>query len=122
VNEDGSYVVSPGYYFYKQVSRAGQPGMGVAHTISMDSEIPVIAFSSNGTKNANAFVVVNTNTQKKKPVVIQISGTKANQFKAFRTTEDEKEKYTEIGVFKSENGELFYEAPAGSVTTFFGEN
>lgn len=83
------------------------------------SEIPVIAFSSNGTKNADAFVVVNTNKEKNKPVVVKITGTKNSKFIAFRTTEDEKEKYAEIGVFKVENGELFYEAPKGSVTTFF---
>ena len=119
VNEDGTYVVRPGYYFYKQVSRAGQPGMGIAHTISMDSEIPVIAFSSNKTKNSDAFVVVNTNFNKEKPVVIEIKGSKSNKFRAFRTNGDN-EKYIEIGVFDVANGEITYVAPINSATTFFG--
>ena len=121
VNEDGTYVLRPGYYFYKQVSRAGQPGMGVVHTISMDSEIPVIAFSSNGTKNPDVFVVVNTSTGKEKPVVVNIKGTKSTRFRAFRTNGEE-EKYTGIGEFDVENGEILYKAPKNSVTTFFAVN
>ncbi len=121
VNEDGTYFVRPGYYFYKQVSRAGQPGMGVAHTISMDSEIPVIAFSSNGTKNPDVFVVVNTSTGKEKPVVVNIKGTRSTIFKAFRTNGEE-EKYAGIGNFELVNGEIIYTAPKNSVTTFFAVN
>jgi hypothetical protein len=121
VNEDGSYVVRRGYYFYKQITRAGQPGTAVCRTLSNDTEISVIAFGKGSSKSVDAFVVTNMNSNKLKPVVIQISGTKANRFRAFRTTENDKEKYTEIGLFSTENGELFYEAPAGSVTTFFAE-
>jgi hypothetical protein len=121
VREDGSYEVRRGYYFYKQISRAGQPGTVICRTLSNDTEIPVIAFGKGSSKSVDAFVVTNMNSNKTKPLVIQISGTKANQFRAFRTTENDKEKYTEIGLFKTENGELFYEAPAGSVTTFFSE-
>jgi hypothetical protein len=121
VNEDGTYEVRSGYYFYKQVSRAGQSGMAVAHTISMDSEIPVIAFSSNGTKKTDAFVVVNTNKQNDKPVDIQIKGSNCRSFKAFRTTEDETDRYQEIGIFEVTDGKIFYEAPKGSVTTFFAQ-
>ena len=120
VNEDGTYVVRPGYYLYKQVSRAGQPGMAVAQTISMDSEIPVIAFSSNGTKNPDAFVVINTNLNKEKPVLVELKGTASKKFRAFRT-QGENEKYVEIGVFEMVNGELIYTAPANSVTTFFAD-
>lgn len=121
VNEDGSYVVRRGYYFYKQITRAGQPGTMVCRTLSNDTEISVIAFGKGSSKSADAFVVTNMNSNKLKPVVVQISGTKANRFRAFRTTENDQEKYTEIGLFSIENGELFYEAPAGSVTTFFAE-
>jgi hypothetical protein len=94
--------------------------MAVAHTISMDSEIPVIGFSSNGTKNSNAFVVVNTSTNKEKPAVIEIKGTTGKKFRAFRTN-GENEKYTEIGVFNVVNGEIVYTAPVNSATTFFEE-
>lgn len=59
INEDGTYQVLPGYYFYKQVTRAGQPGMAVARATSMSSERTVIAFSSNGTDNPDVFVIIN---------------------------------------------------------------
>jgi len=50
-------------------------------------------------------------------MVIKFLGQK--NFKLRRTNENETEKYTEIGTFKVENGELLYDAPAGTVTTFF---
>jgi hypothetical protein len=121
VNEDGSYVVRRGYYFYKQITRPGQPGTIICRTLSNDTEIPVIAFGRGVSKSSDAFVVTNMNSGKEKEVLVKITGTNARKFRAFRTTEDEKEKYSEIGLFTSENGELFYEAPAGSVTTFFAE-
>ena len=119
VNEDGSYVVRRGYYFYKQISRAGQPGMAVCRTLSMDTEIPVLAFGKKDTKNQDVFVVTNMNSAKDKTVVIDIFGTTAKKFKAFRTTEDEKDLYQEIGTFELKDGTIIYEAPKGSVTTFF---
>jgi hypothetical protein len=117
VKEDGTYSVEPGYYYYKQVSRAGQPGMAVVKTISMDSEIPVIAFSANSTKNVDAFVVVNTNLKDDKPIVVAVKGTNAKKFKAFRTGNNEK--YTEIGEFAITSGEIVYSAPMNSATSFF---
>lgn len=121
VNEDGSYVVRRGYYFYKQITRAGQPGMEVCRTLSMDTEIPVMAFGKGNTQNRDAFVVTNMNSQKDKTVVITISGTRAQKFRAYRTTEDETNLYQEIGTFDVKDGTMIYEAPKGSVTTFFAE-
>ncbi len=117
VSEDGSYSIQPGYYYYKQVSRAGQPGMSVVRTNSMDSEIPVIAFSANGTQNQNAIVVANTNLKAEKPVVISIKGSNAAKFIAYRTGNEEK--YAEIGTFQVKDGEIVYTAPMNSVTTFY---
>jgi hypothetical protein len=85
----------------------------------MDTEIPVIAFGKGNTKNQDAFVVTNMNSDKVKSVVIEVFGSKSKQFKAFRTTEDEKDLYHEIGVFEVIDGSIFYQAPKGSVTTFF---
>lgn len=119
VNEDGSYVVRRGYYFYKQITRAGQPEMAVCRTLSNDTEIPVIAFGKSITKNQNAFVVTNMNSKTDKNVIIEIVGATAVKFRAFRTTEDEKDLYKEIGTFELEDGTIIYEAPKGSVTTFF---
>lgn len=122
VHEDGSYEVRRGYYFYKQITRPGQPGMNVCRTISMDTEVPVIAFGHGTTENPDAFVVTNMNTKSNKPLLIEIEGCRTNRFKAFRTTEDEADLYQHIGSFKVENGKIYYDAPKGSVTTFFAEN
>lgn len=121
VNEDGSYVVRRGYYFYKQITRAGQPGMAVCRTLSMDTDIPVLAFGKKDTKNQDAFVVTNMNNQTDKTVVIEIFGNTGKKFKAFRTTEDERNLYQEIGIFEIKDGTIIYEAPKGSVTTFFAQ-
>lgn len=60
IAEDGSFKIQPGHYFYKQVSRAGQPGTKVVKTRSRDSEILLMGFASNYTNNPDAFVVINT--------------------------------------------------------------
>ena len=129
VREDGTYEVRRGYYFYKQVTRSGQPGMAVARTMSMDSQIALIAFASNGTKNPDAFVVVNWSENNTK-VNIAVRGTKFSRFQAWRTTEgdrnqageliDNGERYQETGAFRLDGDQLIYDAPRGSVTTFFG--
>jgi hypothetical protein len=130
VREDGSYEVRRGYYFYKQVSRAGQPGMAVARTMSMDSQVAVIAFASNGTANSDAIVVVNWGQEDKK-ILTKISGRYSDSFSAFMTTEGDRndegeligngKNYVDFGNYKVLNGVLVFEAPKGSVTTFFGE-
>jgi hypothetical protein len=120
VKEDGSYEVRRGYYFYKQVSRAGQPGMAVAKTTSMDSQIAVIAFANNKTDHADAIVVVNWADEPRK-VNIEVKGSAYQRFGAFRTTNDEKDLYSPIGDFSLENNTILFDAPAGSVTTFLGK-
>jgi O-glycosyl hydrolase len=125
VSEDGTYRVRPGYYFYKQITRAGQPGMAVAQASAMDSETAVIAFASNGTGNPDAFIVTNIN-KKFQRIAIRVKGTKAKSFEAFRTSKspdsglDEiDEKYVPLGEYSVKNGTVIFDAPAGSVTTFF---
>ncbi len=130
VREDGSYEVRRGYYFYKQVSRAGQPGMAVARTMSMDSQVAVIGFSSNNTANPDAVVVVNWDSVGKK-VALNISGSTHTVFDAFITTEGDKDKdgqllgngvnYRSIGEVETVQGVLIFDAPQGSVITFFGK-
>ena len=120
VREDGSYEVRRGYYFYKQVTRAGQPGMAVVRTTSMDSQIAVIGFASNETKNTDAIVVVNW-ADEPRSVSINVNGSLYKRFEAFRTTYDEKDLYSNIGIFNTKNDLITFDAPAGSVTTFFGE-
>lgn len=117
VREDGSYEVRRGYWFYKQVTRAGQPGMAVARTSALDSEIALLAFARNETTNPDAFVLVNLGKSKK--VNVRVKGGSAKFFTAFRTTEDGKDKYANLGNYTVQDGAVLYEAPGGSVTTFF---
>jgi len=120
VREDGSYEVRRGYYFYKQITRAGQPGMAVARTMSMDTQISMIAFSSNGTENQDAFVVVNWSDDDKN-VSVKISGSDSQIFEAYQTTEDEKQRYSPIGDFNVSSNVIIFKSPKGSVTTFFAK-
>ena len=120
VHEDGTYQIRRGYYFYKQITRAGQPGTAVANTSSMDSQIALIAFDSNGTDNPDAVVVVNWSNWDKK-ISIKLKNTNHKVFKVYRTTEDEKELYNGIGDFTVKDGKIIYDSPKGSVTTFFGK-
>lgn len=127
VSEDGEYKIRPGYYFYKQITRAGQPGMKVAEAYAMDSETAVIAFASNGTKNPDAFIVTNIN-EKFQRIAVTVKGSKAKFFEAFRTTKspgselDEiDEKYLSLGEYPVKNGMIVFDSPAGSVTTFYAK-
>jgi len=120
VHENGSYEVRRGYYFYKQCTRAGQPGMKVARTMSMDSQIAIIAFSSNETDNADAFIVVNWGGEDKK-VAVGINGTASIDFESYQTREDESKLYSPTGTYTVEEGRLLFDSPKGSVTTFYGQ-
>jgi O-glycosyl hydrolase len=118
VQENGSYEVMRGFYYYKQVSRAGQTGMAVARTSAMDSEVALIGFAKNATRHPDAFVLVNVGKQDKL-VAVRVRGSESTRFEAFRTT-DEKDRYAGIGGFALKDGLLIYTAPARSATTFFG--
>lgn len=117
IEDCGCYQLLPGYYYYKQVSRAGQPGMAVAGVHEGDGRLRLMAFSANGTRHADAFVVINT-SQEPRAATIQIAGTAARNFRAYRTSLSES--YQAAGSFPVANGMLEYTVPANSVTTFFG--
>ena len=118
VFDNGTYEIRKGYYFYKQVSRAGQAGMAVASVISMDPQIKIIGFSSNGTSNPDAFVVINVSNEDK-ILNIKLAGHISGSFDVYRSTNDEVDLYKHLGNFHIENYVLDYTAPAGSVTSFF---
>jgi len=119
VDEHGNYEVLPGYWMYKQLTRAGQPGMAVAKATAMDSEVAVIAFASNNTANPDSIVIINIG--KEKLLHVRLKGSPAPAFHGFRTTDDLKERYRELGRFPVSDGTFVYQAPEGSVTTFFAE-
>jgi hypothetical protein len=120
IKEDGSLVVNDQYYYYKQVSRAGQPGMAVASVINMDPALGIIAFSGNNSGNQDSFVVINKNDSVKE-IDITIEGSECIHFSAIRTSDAEK--YEDIGIFKKNAENLIvYKAPPNSCTTFFGRD
>lgn len=118
VFEDGRYKIMPGYYFYKQISRAGQPGMAVCKVAANERAIGLVAFGANGTNNPDAFLVLNL-ADEATPLNIQVNGSSASQFKGIRTSSTEQ--YAELGNFQVESGKLKYTAPPLSVTTFYAE-
>jgi hypothetical protein len=118
VGEDGAYEVLRGYYYYRLLSRAGQPGMAVARTMAMDSEVAVIAFARNGTKHPDVFTLINLGKDKR--IAVKVLGSGSDTFEAFRTA-DEKDRYQPLGLVKLEGDTLLYGAPAQSAATFFAK-
>ena len=116
VSEAGEYTVRPGYHYYKQVSRAGQPGMQVASVNSNDTELGLIGFSSNRTANPDAVVVINT-SKTDKPIQLTVRGAGGNAVTAWRTSPSES--YMSIEAPENRNGTMEYVSPARSVTTFY---
>jgi len=120
VDEDGNYTVLRGYYYYKLLSRAGQPGMAVAKTMAMDSQIAIVAFARNGTDNPSAFTVANIKDYNTS-VSIEVKGGESKVYHAYRTT-DNGEQYRDLGTFTlDDSNRLTYEVPARSGTTFFAQ-
>jgi hypothetical protein len=118
VSEDGNYTIMPGYHFFKQVSRAGQPGMAIVQVTSNDSELLLMGFARKGSRNSEAFVVLNTSKQDKL-VTIRIGGSRAEAFDAFRTSPAEQ--YQSLGSVPVRAGAISYHSPAGSATTFYAK-
>ncbi|QUI21025.1 hypothetical protein HZI73_01375 [Vallitalea pronyensis] len=112
----GHYEVMPGYYFYKQITRAGQPKMAVAKVSSNDTELSLVAFSSHHTDNKNAFLVLNLSPMDKE-IELTIEGC-GHCFEGYRTSSNEQ--YAPIGDYKLSHQKKFtYHVPKGSATTFF---
>lgn len=115
--KDGSLEISDRYYYYKQLSRAGQPGMHVAEVISLDPAMGAIAFKGTDSVHQDAFVLINkSNTNRK--ISLFIHGSDSSDFRVYRTCKGEE--YKDLGtVSPSPEGVMIYESPARSVTTFF---
>jgi hypothetical protein len=116
VDGKGGYTIEAGYYYFKQVCRAGQAGMAVAKVLSNDSQVTVIGFAANGTKHPDAFVAINLGEDARR-LPIQVVGTDATAFHAYRTSSDER--YMDVGQFPVQDGMVTYDAPPLSVTTFY---
>ena len=116
IHRDGTLTVTSCYHYYKQVTRAGQPGMHVAAVINFDPALGAIAFRGSGAGQKNAFIVINKSTQVKH-VTLHIHGGTGTGYDLIRTMEGEN--YKHIGQMELQGGSLTYECPPRSVGTFF---
>lgn len=132
VFDDGTWEIQKGYYYYKQVARAGQTGMAIADSDVMSSELSLLAFASNETKNPNSIVVINQ-SEESREITIHLKGSQALKFEGFRTSGRQEYKlkltaetnflsgdnYKAIGDCIVRNSTITYVAPPHSVTTLF---
>jgi hypothetical protein len=123
VSADGDYEVLAGYWFYKQVARAGQPGMAVVPvTTTSGSGVELMGFAGNGTKNPDAVVVLNTARWGSQPIRVRVLGSDATSFRGYLTTGDLEKKYEDQGSFEVEDGYVKFDLPARSAITLFAES
>lgn len=122
VNDDGTYKIRKGYYFYKQLTQAGHRGMGVAHAQLANPVAFITAFAGKNTGYPDAFVITSNIYIWSLPIEIKISGTKSTRFKAYRSSEDGTEQFREIGIFEVENGSIIYDPPKRTTTTFIAQD
>ena len=118
VRGENEYEITPWYYFYKQLTRAGYRGMSVVKALIANPVSFIIGFGSNGTEHPDAFVVTSNVYIWGAPFKIEIKGTDAKKFQAYRTSEDGTEKFKDIGVYEVKDGAIVYDPPKGTTTTF----
>lgn len=118
ISREGNLEVQPGYYYYKQVCRAGQPGMSVVRVFSNEILLAPVAFSGEGTEHPDAFVILNLE-EDESTVDVRVSGNQGDGFQAYRTSPEEN--YAQAGRYSLTDGILVYRAPARSVTTFYAQ-
>jgi hypothetical protein len=121
VEEDGTYRILRGYYYLKQLSRAGQPGTAVAKTMVVDKYVKAIAFASDGSGNPDAFVIINLWEDQDKELGIEVKGAESVSFEAYRSNDAGSDKYRSIGDLPVEHRYSRYQAPARAVTTIFAK-
>ena len=122
VSADGDFDVLAGYWFYKQVSRAGQPGMSVVPvTTTSGSGVELMGFAGNGTGNPDAFVVLNAVRWGSQPVRVRVLGNDSASFHGYLTTGDLEKKYADQGSLPVDDGWVTFDLPARSAMTLFAE-
>ncbi|MGC9343952.1 MAG: hypothetical protein ACP5E3_14715, partial [Bacteroidales bacterium] len=118
VSKDGNYKILKGYWFYKQLTKAGRRGMNVVKTTLANPQAFIIAFSGEGSDNPDAFVVTSNIRVWSLPLKIDLKGAGSNRFSAYRSNEEGTELFKEIGIFEVKDGAIVYDPPAGTTTTF----
>jgi hypothetical protein len=120
VRGPGEYEVTPGYFLFKQLTRAGRRGMKVVRTYLANPNSSLIGFAGAGSGHPDAFVVVCNIGVWKLPYGIRVEGSKYRKFRAWRSHQDGSERWADLGVFPVLNGQIVYDPPKGTVTTFVG--
>lgn len=106
------------YYFYKQLTRAGRPGMKVAFVDSSDPDsVSALAWSAHGTGAPDAFIVVNKHYEPTE-VKVRLKGVSAAGFQAHYTQDFGAANYSVFRDFKHQPNEVSLQAPERSVITF----
>jgi hypothetical protein len=83
--------------------------------------VELIGFAGNGTKNPDAFVVLNTVRWGSQPIRVRVLGNDSASFRAYLTTGDLEKKYEDQGPLEVEEGWLKFDLPARSAMTLFAE-
>lgn len=118
VDGAGNYEVRQGYYFYKPLCRAGQPGMKIAKVRSNDGGVCPIGFASNGTDNGDNVVLINI-ADTPASINLELNGTSHDTFDTYRTSPTEN--YVSLGETRVGGGATVMDVPAGSVVVMFGK-
>lgn len=119
VDGKGGYTVEPGYYYFKQISRIGQPGMRVANVVSEDADLKLIAFANNGTANPDGFAVFNTGSRSR-DVIVAVQGSRSKTWQAFETSR--RAHYERVPVRVDADGSIWLTVPENGVVTCVGEH
>jgi O-glycosyl hydrolase len=116
ITDDRGVEVNKSYYYYKQFTQAGRPGMVVAE-IGGDyyNSLYALAFAGSTSQARNAFLIVNA-AEQPHDVYLTLAGS-SGQFALYRT-DAVAESYQPIGEFRFAPS-ASYTAPPASVSTFF---
>lgn len=126
IKENGTYEVTPSYYQYKHFTRAGRPGMAVCPvSTTSDTDIELVAFGKNQTKNPDALIVINKNDWASRNVAIKVIGGNSLRYKVIITAKlygvTATHLYKDGGTVELQNGYIVYNIPAHALVSFIGE-
>lgn len=121
IDGKGGYEVQPGYWYYRQLSRIGQPSSKVVVANLASSECGIVAFSA---EQSESFCIINAKNEEI-TVSIRVKGITAwNPREIFRTSKYENSvMISDPGIARNSDDSfvLTYTAPAESATTFILE-
>ncbi len=115
-NKDGSFSRSKELNFLKPVCKAGLPGMGVCQVGCNGSDMSIIGFSNNSTRNTDSFVLINDDKLDWN-IPIEIRGSASAKFSVYRTSASEN--FLRLADVPVKEGKIHYKAPAKSVSGFY---